>query len=61
MEEERKNCRGCIYYLVTWDKAAPMGCKYFGFKSRKMPCLVVKESTGKYCDLYISKDSVKKE
>lgn len=52
MENEIRSCIGCKYYYVTWDTKAPKGCKYFNFKSMKMPCIVVKESSGDYCVMY---------
>lgn len=55
MENKLTSCIGCKFYYVTWDKRAPKGCKYFGFKSVKMPCQVVKESSGEYCTLYEKK------
>jgi hypothetical protein len=54
--ENIKSCFGCIYYYVTWDRQNPKGCKYFGFKSGKMPCYVVRESTGKTCNMYTPKE-----
>lgn len=53
--KETVNCIGCAYYYVTWDKNFPKGCKYFGFKSAKMPALVVKESSGQLCNMYTKK------
>lgn len=50
-----KSCIGCIYYYVTWDPKHPKGCKYFGIKSIKMPCQVVKETTQHYCNMYTKK------
>ena len=52
MENKVKTCIGCKYYFVTWDTKAPKGCKYFGFKSMKMPCIVVRESSGNECAFY---------
>ena len=54
------SCIGCIYYYVTWDKTRPKGCKYFGFKSFKMLCHIVRESTGLYCTMFTSKEGNKK-
>lgn len=51
-----KICIGCAHYYITWDKDHPKGCKGFGFKSVKMPCDVVKESSGENCKLYSSKE-----
>lgn len=58
MEEEKivRSCIGCLYYYVTWDNKRPKGCKYFGFKSLQMPCIVVKKSTGDYCNMYTKKN-----
>lgn len=57
MEEQKpvRSCVGCIYYYVTWDIKRPKGCKYFGFKSNQMPCLVVKKSSGNFCNMYTEK------
>ncbi len=55
MEKRVKTCIGCKYYFVTWDSKAPKGCKYFGFKSMKMPCQVVRESSGSECAFYEKK------
>jgi len=52
MSEAIRSCIGCKYYYVTWDTNAPKGCKYFGFKSTKMPCVVVKQSSGDFCTMY---------
>lgn len=51
-KEQVKSCNGCIFYYITWDRRAPKGCKYFGFKSTKMPCQVVLSSTGSHCTMY---------
>jgi hypothetical protein len=53
---EIKSCIGCVYYYVTWDPKNPKGCKYFGFKSRLMPCMVVYQSTQEFCNMYTPKN-----
>lgn len=55
-DKKIKICLDCIYYYVTWDKKFPKGCKGFGFKSSKIPCDVVKESSGESCLLYAPKE-----
>ena len=61
MENESiKSCIGCMYYYITWDKKHPKGCKYFGFKSFKMPCQVVRESTGDACNMFTPRNEHKK-
>lgn len=48
-------CINCMHYYITWDKVRPKGCKGFGFKSTRMPCQDVKESSGEKCKMYKSK------
>jgi hypothetical protein len=43
------DCRRCRHYAVTWDRDAPHGCRVYGFKSRRLPSLVVRESAGSDC------------
>lgn len=52
---DRVNCITCIHYYVTWDKNFPYGCRLFEFKSRKLPSLLVRESTGDKCKNYVEK------
>ncbi|MBZ0270406.1 hypothetical protein K8I61_00095 [bacterium] len=42
-------CRRCRHYRVTWDKNAPHGCAALDFKSRRLPCVAVYESSGRPC------------
>lgn len=56
VERVLKSCIGCQYYFVTWDKNASKGCKYFGFKSDRMPCDVVYESSQTECTQYSPKN-----
>lgn len=50
-----KTCIGCQYYYITWEKKHPKGCKGFGFKTSRMPCDVVRETSGKECTMHIQK------
>lgn len=43
------NCFACIYFYTTWDPANPRGCKAYGFKSKQLPSIVVKRSSGMEC------------
>lgn len=52
-------CRKCEHYYITWDRSFPYGCKAMGFKSYKLPCLVVLESSGHECLSFIIKQSGK--
>lgn len=55
----RPNCIQCKYFFVTWDKNNPKGCKYFNFKSKLMPSMVVFNSSGNDCIAFIKKESLK--
>jgi len=48
-QKNKVNCMKCKYYYVTWDKEHPRGCKIFGFKTKKMPSVLVYESSGQEC------------
>jgi len=54
---ERIICQKCKHYYVTWEKNKPHGCKAYGFKSRQIPSLVVKQSSGMPCSFFTLKFS----
>ena len=45
----------CINYFVTWEAGKPHGCKAYGFKSKMIPSVVVKNSSGEDCKLFVPK------
>ncbi|KGR80215.1 hypothetical protein [Ureibacillus manganicus] len=45
----RINCFQCQYFKVTWDQNNPRGCAAYGFKTKKLPSVVVKQSSGMDC------------
>ncbi len=49
---QRIICQKCIYYFVTWQPSQPHGCKAYGFKSKHLPSLVVKRSSGIDCSFF---------
>ncbi len=51
----RINCKQCVFYFVTWQANQPHGCKAYGFKSKQIPSLVVKGSTGQACQSFQAK------
>lgn len=57
--ETKVSCFKCQYHFITFDKTNPYGCKAFGFKSRKTPSMVVKESSGQQCYHFIKKEQLK--
>lgn len=54
--KKRVNCLKCRYFHITWDKYNPKGCKYFGFKTRAIPSLIVYRSSGKRCEAFKPKE-----
>jgi len=53
--KKRIICQRCKYYYVTWEKSKPHGCRAYGFKSDKIPSVVVKQSSGTDCNFYEDK------
>ncbi len=53
--EDKIICQKCIYYYVTWESASPHGCKAYGFKSKSIPSLVVKQASEEECKFYKKK------
>jgi hypothetical protein len=49
------SCRECRYYLVTWDRSFPHGCRAHKFKSKKLPALEVFEASGLQCLLFAAR------
>jgi len=56
---KRVNCRRCKHYFVTWEKNQPHGCRAYGFKSPQIPSMVVLQSSGESCNLFIEKITTK--
>lgn len=50
--EKRIICQKCVNYYVTWEPNNPHGCKAYGFKSKTIPSVVVKRSSGTDCNFY---------
>lgn len=48
-EKILKNCRRCKHFYVTWDAQMPNGCRLYGIKSKLVPQIIVKESSGSEC------------
>ncbi|MDX1807810.1 MAG: uracil-DNA glycosylase [Paenisporosarcina sp.] len=43
------NCFQCRHFYVTWDTRHPRGCRAYQFKTRELPSVVVKRSSGTDC------------
>lgn len=55
------DCHRCVHYYVTWQKGHPHGCKAMGFKSNRMPSLVVFDNSGTRCLKYEPKPTMKQK
>jgi len=51
----RRDCFKCTFFYVTWDPHHPNGCRAMGFKTKRLPSVVVFQSSGKPCRLYKEK------
>ncbi|WP_438318953.1 uracil-DNA glycosylase [Sporosarcina sp. FA9] len=54
------NCFECQHFFVTWEQQNPRGCRAHGFKSRPLPSVIVKQSSGMDCLLFQQKKGDKK-
>ena len=54
--EQKNKCQKCIYYFVTWEASVPHGCKAYGFKSRIIPSITVKRTSGEECKFFTLKN-----
>lgn len=54
-------CSRCKHYYITWDKNFPYGCKAMQFKGRQIPCVAVKQASGKPCFSFEEKQVKNKE
>lgn len=52
MNQRRIVCQKCKFYYVTWEQTRPHGCNAYGFKSKIIPSLVVKRSSGTDCSFF---------
>jgi hypothetical protein len=55
MKKAKVNCFDCIYFFVTWDDKFPRGCKAMDFKTKKIPSILVRESSGAECTRFKAK------
>jgi hypothetical protein len=51
----RVDCFKCQHFRVTWDQNNPRGCAAYGFKTKQLPSVLVKQSSGLDCLKFIAK------
>ncbi len=39
----------CRFLQITWEPERPYGCRAFGFKSKRIPSLEVRDASGEQC------------
>ncbi|ATP38916.1 uracil-DNA glycosylase [Solibacillus sp. R5-41] len=49
------DCFKCQYFRVTWDQNNPRGCSAYGFKTKQLPSVLVKQSSGMDCLKFVAK------
>ncbi|HBQ45426.1 MAG TPA: uracil-DNA glycosylase [Thiomicrospira sp.] len=49
------DCFQCQHLYITWDEDNPKGCTAFGFKTKRLPSLVVFETSGENCHHFCPK------
>ncbi|MEG0258356.1 MAG: uracil-DNA glycosylase [Lysinibacillus sp.] len=49
------DCFKCKHFKVTWDPQNPRGCAAYGFKTKQLPSVVVKQSSGMDCMKFTAK------
>ena len=52
MVKNNQNCNNCKHLYITHDKNFPLGCRAFGFISKKQPYLEVYNISGMKCALF---------
>lgn len=55
------NCFRCEFFHVTWDVQSPRACKAYGFKTKELPSIVVKRSSGMDCLKFQQKKGIVKK
>ena len=56
--KEVVRCHGCKYFFITHQPSRPYGCRKFGFKAKKLPAVIVFETTGIQCAYRMARESV---
>ncbi len=49
---QKINCIKCKHFFVTYEPRRPYGCRAYGFKSPKMPSVIVYQSSGMECESF---------
>lgn len=52
------NCFKCQYFRVTWDTRNPRSCTAYNFKTKQLPSVIVKQSSGLDCMQFIPKQTL---
>ena len=55
-QDKLVNCRQCKYFPVSWVPKMPMTCNLHGFKSARLPSMVVYRTSGVPCQGFTQKE-----
>ena len=50
--ERTPDCFRCRSFYVTHDAGRPNGCRFFGFRSQRLPAHEVRVTTGRECQAF---------
>lgn len=57
--EVRLDCNRCTSFYITHQPTFPYACRSMGFKSARLPCVVVYEASGMPCQHFDLKPELK--
>ncbi len=58
LKDIKISCYGCKHFFITHKPQRPYGCSIFGFESKKLPAMVVIETTGTQCAYRKKRESI---
>ncbi|MEW6220324.1 MAG: uracil-DNA glycosylase [Thermodesulfobacteriota bacterium] len=53
--DQRVSCMHCQHFYITHEVSFPYGCRVMAFKSRQLPSITVRASSGMACQLFLPK------
>ncbi|PIE61923.1 MAG: uracil-DNA glycosylase [Desulfobacterales bacterium] len=59
-DPKRISCYKCKFFYVTWAPSHPNGCRAMGFKSKQLPSVVVRRTSGQPCQMFQPKVPIKR-
>lgn len=60
IKSQTVSCYKCKYLTITYNKNFPFACKALNFKSKVLPSVAVRQSSGKECLYFAAKERLSK-